>query len=151
MVRCTEDSSNLCASWGRDLLDKRSDNQILRHQSYILILQFIRQVPQLYLLSGNTLFIFLAISQASSSKDVGTQSSHTITVSPGLLCPVVRPDDCLISTTTSHLMLLLANYQRSLFLAGTAKLPFICKGVTFENKGRTRTTQRMKKKWQRKE
>jgi len=61
MVRCTEDRSNLWASRGRDLLDKRSDNQILRNQSYILIPQFVRQVPQLYLLSGNTHVIFLAI------------------------------------------------------------------------------------------
>jgi hypothetical protein len=30
--------------------------------------------------------------------------------------------------------------------AGTAKRPFISKGVTFKNKGKTRTTQSMKKK-----
>jgi len=61
MVRRTEGRSNPWASRGRDLVDKRSDNQILRNQSYILIPQFARQVPQLYLLSGNILVIFLAI------------------------------------------------------------------------------------------
>jgi len=35
--------------------------------------------------------------------------------------------------------------------AGRAKLSFICKSVIFENKGKTRKIQRMKKKWQRKE
>jgi hypothetical protein len=67
-------TNNLWASRGRDLVDKRSDNQILRNQSHILILQFIRQVQQLHMLSGNTLVIFLSISQASGSTDVGTQS-----------------------------------------------------------------------------
>ena len=89
------------AYWEGHLLEKRSDNQISRNRSHVLTLQFIRQVPQIYLLSGNTLLIFLVISQVSGSKDVGTQSSHTIPVSLGLLCPVVRLDDCLTSTTTS--------------------------------------------------
>jgi hypothetical protein len=53
----------------------------------------------------------------------------------------------LISTTTSvHFSDATGKLPLLSVAAGTAKLPFICKGVTFENEGKTRTTQRMKKK-----